>query len=51
MGKKKQRISKPTAAVARERSRLQTDLIGHKNQHLVNTESGTEIGGGNVRQL
>ena len=30
---------------------MQTDLIGYENQHLVNTESGTEIGGGNVRQL
>ena len=51
MGKRKQRISKPTAAVVRERSRLRTDLIGHEDQHLVNTESGTEMGGGNVRQL
>ena len=51
MGKKKQRISKLIVAVARERPRLRTDLIGHKNQHLVNTESGNEMGGGNVRQL
>ena len=46
MGKKKQRVSKPMTAMERERLRIQTDLIGQENQHLVNTRDS-----GNVRQL
>ena len=46
MGKKKQRVSKPMTAMERERLRIQTDLIGQENQHLVTTRDS-----GNVRQL
>ena len=43
---RKNRVSKPMTAMERERLRIQTDLIGQENQHLVNTRDS-----GNVRQL
>ena len=46
MGKKKQRVNKPKTGLEREQLRMQTDMVGQEDQHLM----GKEISG-NVRQL
>ena len=46
MGKKKQRVSKPITGLERERLRMQIDMVGQEDQHLMGTDAS-----GNIRRL
>ena len=46
MGKKKQRVNKPTTGLEREQLRMQIDMLGQEDQHLMGTDAS-----GNTRQL
>ena len=46
MGKKKQRVSKPITGLEREQLRMQIDMVGQEDQHLMGTDAS-----GNMRRL
>ena len=46
MGKKKQRVKKPTTGLERKQLRMQIDMVGQEDQHLMGADAC-----GNIRQL